>query len=362
MSLRDELVKNAPRERGGSIAKNRITFEQTWVLCKILEIHWLFNDYLIGIEIHDDVFIANDSQNPTEIDFYQIKTKSIGEKWTVNMLTNKTNSKSIIGKMYDNYYKMKKYTKSLNLVSNIHFNLKFTSNEFPTKNSKIQCSLLHKDCLDKIRTAICKEYTINHLNSNVFDKIFFEVTNFDINNHEEFALGKISNFFDEYTNGKAFNPKQIYRAFIDEIIRRGRKEESSTSFEDMKKNHSLTKEYVSKMINIVSQQGDNLEEIMKEINKDLGQENKDWNYRQNIQSGCKKYRTNRADRNNSIFNLIIDKIKIIITNLDIEKTLSETLNKYYDEYCKSSNMEQNVFNTTDIQAFILMEYYEKQSR
>jgi hypothetical protein len=85
VSIGDKLATRPPRERGGSIGSNRYDFQKDWTICKILELHKQQQSYLILCDYHEDVVVLDDEVNPTAAEFFQVKTKPIGN-WTIKNL------------------------------------------------------------------------------------------------------------------------------------------------------------------------------------------------------------------------------------------------------------------------------------
>ena len=107
------------------------------------------NDYAFLFDCFEDLTVLNSSTNPTEIDFYQIKSKDTSGNWTVNSLVKSTKEKSsIVAKMYSNKLLFPKCTKSLIFISNARFSFKDLSDGSKSlSRSEIKGSEM--DLLDK---------------------------------------------------------------------------------------------------------------------------------------------------------------------------------------------------------------------
>ena len=81
-----DLTKKKPRETSGASSANRFSYQVNWALSKLIELHKQGKEYLIVLDFHDDVLVADSEAAPTTIDFYQVKTSRIKD-WTLARLT-----------------------------------------------------------------------------------------------------------------------------------------------------------------------------------------------------------------------------------------------------------------------------------
>ena len=75
MSSFQETLLETPRENAGSRSSNRFDFQKNWAICKLLELHQNNEDYVLILDLHEDVIILDSSNNPKCADFFQVKTK-----------------------------------------------------------------------------------------------------------------------------------------------------------------------------------------------------------------------------------------------------------------------------------------------
>lgn len=52
-SLLDTFVKYPLRERGGSRASNRLTYQTNWAFCLLLDLYSERNDFMLILDYHD---------------------------------------------------------------------------------------------------------------------------------------------------------------------------------------------------------------------------------------------------------------------------------------------------------------------
>ncbi len=124
LSLMDDLVAIPQREKGGSIALERLDYQASWAVSLVLTLHGKSDDYAVAFEFHDDIVVLNGSAQPTKARFYQVKTRTSGN-WTVKRLTQRYKKRdgsdkipSIMAKMYDNRAKFGNAAEVLGFVSN----------------------------------------------------------------------------------------------------------------------------------------------------------------------------------------------------------------------------------------------------
>ncbi len=123
MNLTDQLVNTPQREKGGSLAIQRLDYQVAWGITHLFELHASGNDYAVGFEFHDDIIVIDSASNPSKVRFYQVKTKTSDKNWTLNSLTKSTledgvAQSSIAGKMLANQIKFSEQTDHLGFVSN----------------------------------------------------------------------------------------------------------------------------------------------------------------------------------------------------------------------------------------------------
>jgi len=123
-------------------------------------------------DFHDDLAVLDNNENPSEIDFFQIKSKDRGNWTTANLIKKeKKDNLSLVGKLYFNKIKFREYVRSLNIISNATFNVKLAE---PKKNSilleKILLSNLSKSEITKIEKVLKEEFKKKFKNYTMYKK------------------------------------------------------------------------------------------------------------------------------------------------------------------------------------------------
>jgi hypothetical protein len=99
--LTTTLVTTKPREKAGPRTGARYAFQAHVSLAKVLEIHETGVDYRAVFDHFDDLAILNATDNPDQVEFFQIKGKQQGG-WTASSLCALGSEvpRTVVGKMY----------------------------------------------------------------------------------------------------------------------------------------------------------------------------------------------------------------------------------------------------------------------
>ncbi|WP_115540233.1 DUF4297 domain-containing protein [Xanthomonas campestris] len=240
----------AQRENAGAKTFEKYEYQYHWALCRILGAHEEFDDYVVFIELHEDVVLATSTDKSlAQFEFNQVKNVGTGP-WNQNKLTSipKSSSKkiknSILGKMLQGVHK-KPFVdklKSLDLVATCGFKL-------PPKVSGLNLSVisigdLHDDCLKDIQTAIDKELG-NYI---IPKKLRFITPDLATFGFQDVAIGRISKLVDAKAPGTMCNASTIYRVLIDDLHRKGMVAFDFTEWSALLKNKGTTYGDVERVI------------------------------------------------------------------------------------------------------------------
>lgn len=362
MELKELIVHQRPRENSGSRSSNRFNFQQDWVICKILELYELQDDFLILLDYHDDVVVLNKEEDPDELSFYQIKSKASGN-WTMNSLINRPRGKnkslpSILGKLYSCKLNFPKHTLSLNFVSNALFNIKLESKEQSTSKKEICFNQINRKDLDNVVDKLMEENSIEE-QPNFIDITFLQVTDLNVNDRESYVRGKLSSFLEEINPQGKFRIGLIYRTIFDEVKRKTNYEYNIESFDDLLRHKSIGRSKFSNMLNNFDIDNKN-GEMWAYSEKLLTKEGLSINETLDLKVAWNKYEVDKTDLSNKYLLLIREKIKNIVklyrTNKKITQLNTQLLSPAYREF---ANKEPNcIYDEFYIKSIILMEFYE----
>ena len=199
MGLDSNLISIKQREVSGSLTSSRFQYQFCWALTRLMELHEKQSDYVMGFEYHDDVIDLDKQDNPEQINFHQVKTRSQSlANWTLNAVSNpKKNEKlSIVAKMYQNNVSITEAKKlSCCFVTNKHMNF--------TIDNKTEFSAhdLEENQRETISQRIAEQLKINQKDVDL-NRILFHRTDLSLEDFDNHLIGKVHKFFDDQKLGK----------------------------------------------------------------------------------------------------------------------------------------------------------------
>lgn len=243
-------LATAQRETSGAQTFEKYEYQYHWALCRILGAHENSDDYVVFIELHEDVVLAT-STNETiaRFEFNQIKN-TCASAWTPKKLTSvpkataKKVTNSILGKMLQGVREKPFVDKlnSLDLVATCGFNL--TPKTKGLKLSIITIGDLHDDCLKDIQAAIDKELDTYPLPKT----LRFITPDLPASGFQDVAIGRISKLVDVKAPGSKCNASTIYRVLIDDLHRKGTVSFDFTEWNNLVKNKGTSRSDVERVI------------------------------------------------------------------------------------------------------------------
>ena len=238
------LVTKPQRETAGSKTAVKLDYQQHWALARMIDLHLAGKDYLVAFEYHEDVLFMEPSDNPTSLDFAQVKTKEAGKPYRISDFVRPKKSKehgelpSVMSKLISSLSgTVKAKSTRLLLVSNTRFSFETPSGiicatEIPIKEKK------------RIEDALAKHHP--ELNSKVIEKLFFHFTDMPLETAETYLRGKmvdlITSIFEKDTG---ISVTDLLQAIQGEIRRKnGYDSEKVKTVEDLKKHKCVSREYI----------------------------------------------------------------------------------------------------------------------
>ncbi|MGH0808967.1 dsDNA nuclease domain-containing protein [Bacillus toyonensis] len=365
MDALNKIFSTKPPENSGSRSANRFSFQKNWTLIKILELHKNKLDYSIVLDYHDDVLVLDSEIEPQKIEFYQIKTKSVGSSnWTLPALIKFTEGKnkeilnSMLGKLYKNKLNFPKETKSLNFVSNKAYSIKLKDEKNTKDSSAIQIpfSTICSEEKKKVEKSLQKEMNITEC-SDVFDHTFLYITPLSLTESKEHAVGKSSQALTEMGYHK-INPDLFYKYLYGEIELRNDCEMEFHSLEDFISHKSLAKSKVQSIINQLNPKAD-LTAAWEKINEELSATEKFTLYDlKRLESKWEEWEVRILANELELVSTMQDEINELL-KIHLKKCSSvyALLINVYEEYSLlDKEYPDELFNKYDIQALILIQY------
>lgn len=270
------------RETAGAKTFEKYEYQYHWALCRILGAHELSNDYVVFIELHEDVVLATSCDVAlARFEFNQVKNVS-SPPWNSKKLTlrpkgrAKKENNSVLGKMLLGIRDKPFIDKlnSINLVATCGFNL-------PPKTEGLKLSIIeigeiHDDCINDIQSAIDKE-----LESHPLPKILTFITpDLPTIGFQDATIGRISKLVELSIPGIKCSAQSIYRVLIDDLHRKGSVAFDYTQWSNLLRNKGMTYQDVDRVISAYTENKgiesfssyfDNItEEMSLKFNKKVG--------------------------------------------------------------------------------------------
>lgn len=240
----------AQREMAGAQTFEKYEYQYHWALCRILGAHENYEDYVVFIELHEDVVLATSTkESVARFEFNQIKNVS-AKPWNQKNLTSVPKSdpkkikNSILGKMLQGVREKPFIDKlnSLDLVATCGFNLPPKTNGL--KLSIVSIGDLHDECLKEIQAAVDKE-----LGTYPIPKTLRFITpDLPASGFQDVAIGRISKLVEVKAPGAKCNASTIYRVLIDDLHRKGTVAFDFTEWNYLIKNKGTTQSDVERVI------------------------------------------------------------------------------------------------------------------
>jgi hypothetical protein len=238
------------RETAGASTFEKYEYQYHWALCRILDAHELSNDYVVFIELHEDVVFATSSDETlAKFEFNQVKNVS-DYPWNAKKLTSrpkgsaKKEKNSILGKMLLGIHNKPFIAKLnlINLVATCGFNLPPKTKDL--KLSIISIGEIHDECINDIQTAIDHELGPHPLPNT----LSFVTPKLPSTGFQDATIGLISKLVELSAPGTKCSAQSIYRALIDDLHRKGTVTFDYAQWSNLVKNKGMTRRDVELVI------------------------------------------------------------------------------------------------------------------
>lgn len=242
------------RENAGRLAQQKFEFQHHWGLSKVLEYYREGINFILCVEVHEDVIIGlaektdeymELTEDNTFFDFYQVK--SFANKLTLNgIIKCSKSSNSILGKMILGV-KGKPFdskVKSIKLVSSSDFSGIYPRNK-PLVN-EFKFSDVTQKAQEEIENSLKNELNSNDLTS-FLNRIAFVKTDLTDAMYREILLGQIGKILDDKFPNTFFRASDIYSALIDELKRKSEVKYDYPLWDEFCSNKALTYSDIEKL-------------------------------------------------------------------------------------------------------------------
>ena len=270
-----EVFKHELREKAGSESYNRFEYQVYWIVYHMInEYKSGKKDYLIICEFHDDMAKFNCRDNPSCVEFFQVKTSSRYKDWSISKLSNKTKKKqhSFIGLLFMNFLNFNEECSRCHFVSNIDVDEDIKKWQAIIEDGGVlKDEALH--LYNSIRQIIKDEYTM--LSDDKFDEVydvFIQNTyvyfgELPLGSYEKVVMGE---FFDLLKDKDIYtsNCNKILNDLIEDVRKKSKKTVTTPiSFARLKKSKGVDSSILDNIkdsINIRKR-----EEVYKELEEYL---------------------------------------------------------------------------------------------
>lgn len=360
-SLANKLITTPVREKSGSTAFNRFSFQNNWALCHLLSLHEKGEDYIIAFDFHDDIVEINSSKNNPVFKFYQIKTKRSGNMTRNRLIKRNKDTKgnqlfSYLGKMYCNYLNFPNETEGLIFVSNACFNIDLTATEKSESKTILKLTEASINEKNKIIDSLKDETQNTDIKLSLFE---LHVTDLSIDGHKKSTLGAVTGFLHNCCqNTKAAVP--FHQALSDEISRRAGYELDVKNLNEFIQEKALSKETFQNMLNNIVIRTD-FDTIKQSLISRLDSENISFINRNAIREELENYEIDLLDANNHLIHEAKAAITYECSNLPEEiktKGLYEIM-EFVSNIAGAKLLElKNIKGLNYIKAMVAVSFYE----
>jgi hypothetical protein len=366
-SLKEQFAA-IPRETAGSRNSNRTDYQKDWAVCHLLELHESCHSYALVVERHDDVVVLNCPVNPTQADFYQLKTKDDGD-WKLAKLLYIEKSRaaakkigteekmSFLAKLYSNRLACDDCDMTASFVSNARFALTLANGEDGAKRNEICLSELNTKDLATILAKLKEEHRLEK-EPDCASYFYFRRSDLGVNNHSICAQGKIAEFLDRRQLGDAQSVVAFYRTLFEEIKRRTNHEAEPGSFEAIIQRKSITKDGFQAMIDTLGNSRD-FENITAQIVAHLQQDGLSFTAIRAIIRECKQVFLER--RGNKLPNALFAVCQQVLSNVQSsgeEHSLKGLIDLSISQVKARNTPGTELFKDAYLTALVLLAIYE----
>lgn len=358
-NIQSDLIKVPQTETAGARSPARFAYQRNWALAELIEYHLEGKDYVFAFEFHDDILILDSEDNPSNLQFVQVKTKTTGKKWTVHDLTKSEKGKkgnpdklSIIGKLYENKQNFSSHSSQLRFVTNAYFSF---IEPAPTTTA----DWLEKNDQDKIINAVQAQLGIGAID---LSSLHLEQSSLSVDDHEKHIRGILHNFFEElFGSDHSIPVSPWYQSISDQIkVKNNYPSEQIKSFDDLIRNKCITKSEIDDFVQRVNR-SHNSSDNWDIVKFQLKAEGLSLQELIRLQRSWQKYTSDRLDYdNNALKTLEIDIARAMNANsLGDSPALKDVVSIIRKDISKKLSKVASIFDSHYIDSIILWQYCEQ---
>lgn len=244
------------REKSGASTFAKYDYQYHWALYKAISLTKERADYVILVELHEDVVIGDSIDgNAVKFNFNQVKTTD--GRYTINTLTKrKKDSKgnlnsSVMGKLlsyHDAFENPDEVISSYNLVASNGFGVNFKDNR---EYAEFGIEDLDESDLKLLTERLCKELSLEDIPKN----IHFVVSSLPEDGFQQCVEGLITEVMSEVF-GTSHGALGVYQSLIDDLHRKGQVKLDFKNWDSLLEQKAITSITVEKVIGRFTDQWD----------------------------------------------------------------------------------------------------------
>ena len=238
--LTTTLVTTKPREKAGPRTGARYAFQAHVSLAKVLKIHETGVDYRAVFDHFDDLAILNATDNPDQVEFFQIKGKQQGG-WTAASLCALGSEvpRTIVGKMYHHTKDFGSALAGCVFLTNAPFQFTLADGT-KTSPDHVKVEYATIGSKDRARFAAALEPDFPSPRSPTEDQVLrFERTDVPVNGYDVFLKGKL---VDVVETKEGIAVAALYRTLVEDITARANDTTECTCLSDVFVHKSLARQ------------------------------------------------------------------------------------------------------------------------
>ena len=242
----DNPLFDPQRETAGSQTFGKYEYQYHWALCRLIEQHLKRQEYIVFVELHEDVVVGNSLDgNKVKFEFSQVKEFSSAGITLNGVMSSKAGKDSILLKMLRSVSE-KQFIDDvdvINLVATCGF-------KFPLKNPNLKVEVLAcTDLTEESISEIKKHVTSGKIDLKLIDKLNFILPNLASVGIQDAVVGRIASLIDHIYPMSKSMPVYVYRTLVDELHRKGMVSYDYKKWEDLVEKKGLTSVTVDRVIN-----------------------------------------------------------------------------------------------------------------
>ncbi|MGF7243377.1 hypothetical protein ABIC11_003825 [Pseudomonas oryzihabitans] len=245
----------AQREHAGSTTYNAYEYQYHWALCRIVSLHAEGCKYVVFVEYHEDVIVADGlDSGVASFEFNQIK-KYAGKPWKETKLTERkkagnTRKPSILANLISGVRGKGFFDKlkSLNLVNTSGYDLGLSAEGL--KLSVVSVGSLSPEGLGILSQAMLAEIG----DSNLPPVLNFVRSDLGVDSFQDISIGRISRLLESKYPSVGANAVSIYLALMDDLRRKGAVEFDFLKWNECVQKKGLTSSKFEAVVELYSSQ------------------------------------------------------------------------------------------------------------